>query len=189
MLRLTDSWQQIILQKRGLCVPRDINSTVDLKKLHGRFRGVCATFQTMMGRNMCWSVYLLAIQNLRWLIRMRMNMVTHHWWVGVCEKDDEDDDDVFTRSTAACLELITRPLWTSTSPFAFTFPDLSSPSYFWQADKVTSSSQSCKNVPTVPTSWCYFFWAVLIFRKSTRKTGENRRKQAKTGEKQAFFWC
>ena len=49
--------------------------------------------------------------------------------------------------------------------------------------------QSCKNVPTVPTSWCYFFWPVLIFGKSTRKTGKNRRKQAKTGEKQALVWC
>ena len=49
--------------------------------------------------------------------------------------------------------------------------------------------QSCKNVPIVPTSWCYFFWPVLIFGKSTRKTGENRRKHAKTGEKQALFWC
>ena len=39
--------------------------------------------------------------------------------------------------------------------------------------------QSCKNVPTVPTSRCYFFWPVLIFWKSTRKTGENTRKQAK----------
>ena len=36
--------------------------------------------------------------------------------------------------------------------------------------------QSCKNVPTVPTSRCYFFWPVLIFGKSTRKTGKNRRK-------------
>ena len=35
--------------------------------------------------------------------------------------------------------------------------------------------QSCKYVPTVPTSWCYFFWLVLIFGKSTRKT--------------ANFWC
>ena len=34
-------------------------------------------------------------------------------------------------------------------------------------------------MPTVPTSWCYFFWPVLIFGKSTRKTGENTRKQAK----------
>ena len=37
-------------------------------------------------------------------------------------------------------------------------------------------SQSCKNVPTVPTSRCHFFWPVLIFGKSTRKTRENRRK-------------
>ena len=34
--------------------------------------------------------------------------------------------------------------------------------------------QSCKNVPTVPTSWCYFFWPVLIFGKSTRKTGKKQ---------------
>ena len=34
-------------------------------------------------------------------------------------------------------------------------------------------------MPTVPTSWCYFFWPVLIFGKYTRKTGENTRKQAK----------
>ena len=34
-------------------------------------------------------------------------------------------------------------------------------------------NQSCKNVPTVPTSRCYFFWPVLIFGKSMRKTGEN----------------
>ena len=40
-------------------------------------------------------------------------------------------------------------------------------------------NQSCKNVPTVPTSWCYFFWPVLIFGKYTRKTGENTRKEAK----------
>ena len=39
--------------------------------------------------------------------------------------------------------------------------------------------QSCKNVQTVQTSRCYFFWPVLIFGKSTRKTGENTRKQAK----------
>ena len=32
------------------------------------------------------------------------------------------------------------------------------------------SRQSCKNEPTVPTSRCYFFWPVLIFGKSTRKT-------------------
>merc|ERR1712067_57661 len=50
-------------------------------------------------------------------------------------------------------------------------------------------SQSCKNVPTVPNSRCYFFWPVLIFGKSTRKTGENTRKHSKTGEKQALFWC
>ena len=31
-------------------------------------------------------------------------------------------------------------------------------------------SQSCKNVQTVPTSRCYFFWPVLIFGKSTQKT-------------------
>ena len=30
--------------------------------------------------------------------------------------------------------------------------------------------QSCKNVQTVRTSRCYFFWPVLIFGKSTRKT-------------------
>ena len=42
--------------------------------------------------------------------------------------------------------------------------------------------QSCKNVRTVRTSRCYFFWPVLIFGKSTRKTGENTRKQAKTRE-------
>ena len=42
-------------------------------------------------------------------------------------------------------------------------------------------------MPTVPTSRCYFFWPVLIFGKSTRKTGENRQTLAKTGEKQAFF--
>ena len=45
---------------------------------------------------------------------------------------------------------------------------------------LVAQQQSCKNVPTVPTSWCYFFWPVLIFGKSTQKTGENTRKQAKT---------
>ena len=45
-----------------------------------------------------------------------------------------------------------------------------------------SCLQSCKNVQTVQTSRCYFFWPVLIFGKSTRKTGENTRKQA-------LFWC
>ena len=62
----------------------------------------------------------------------------------------------------------------------------------WVSDFLLTDNQSCKNVPTVPTSWCYFFWPVLIFGKSTRKTGENRRKQAKTFEnmrKQALFWC
>ena len=34
-----------------------------------------------------------------------------------------------------------------------------------------------------------FFWPVLIFAKSTRKTGKNTQKQAKTREKQALFWC
>ena len=37
--------------------------------------------------------------------------------------------------------------------------------------KPKHQNQSCKNVPTVPTSQCYFFWPVLIFGKSTRKTG------------------
>ena len=37
---------------------------------------------------------------------------------------------------------------------------------------LSAQKQSCKNVPTVPlpTSRCYFFWPVLIFGKSTRKT-------------------
>ena len=35
--------------------------------------------------------------------------------------------------------------------------------------------QSCKNVQTVRSSRCYFFWPVLIFGKSTQKT--------------ANFWC
>ena len=46
-------------------------------------------------------------------------------------------------------------------------------------DILPACFQSCKNVPTVPTSWCYFFWPVLIFGKYTRKTGENTRKEAK----------
>ena len=41
---------------------------------------------------------------------------------------------------------------------------------------------SCKNVQTVQTSRCYFFWPVLIFGKSTRKAGKNTQKQAKTRE-------
>ena len=40
---------------------------------------------------------------------------------------------------------------------------------------LTTITQSCKNVPTVPTSWCYFFWPVLIFGKNTRKQAKNRR--------------
>ena len=38
------------------------------------------------------------------------------------DEDDEDgdDDNELTLSTAACLELITSPRWTSTSPLAFT---------------------------------------------------------------------
>ena len=42
-------------------------------------------------------------------------------------------------------------------------------------------------MPTVPTSRCFFFWPVLIFGKSTRKTGENTRKQAQTRENRRFF--
>ena len=52
-----------------------------------------------------------------------------------------------------------------------------------------SGPQSCKIRADRATSRCYFFWPVLIFGKSTQKTGENRRKHAKTGEKQALFWC
>ena len=52
--------------------------------------------------------------------------------------------------------------------------------------RIEPLKQSCKNVPTVPTSWCYFSWPVLIFGKSTRKTGEKQAKnRQKTGEKQA----
>ena len=40
-------------------------------------------------------------------------------------------------------------------------------------------------ISTVPTSRCNFFWPVLIFGKSTRKTGDNTRKQAKSS---AFLW-
>jgi len=40
-------------------------------------------------------------------------------------------------------------------------------------------NQSCKNVQTVPTSRCYFFWPVLIFGKSTRKTANFWEKHAK----------
>ena len=36
--------------------------------------------------------------------------------------------------------------------------------------------RSCKNVQTVQTSRCYFFWPVLIFGKSTQKAGENTQK-------------
>ena len=45
--------------------------------------------------------------------------------------------------------------------------------------KMRNFGQSCKNVRTVQTSRCYFFWPVLIFGKSTQKTGKNTRKQAK----------
>ena len=38
--------------------------------------------------------------------------------------------------------------------------------------------RSCKNVQTVRTSQCYFFWPVLIFGE---KHAKNRRKDAKTG--------
>ena len=41
--------------------------------------------------------------------------------------------------------------------------------------------QSCKNVPTVPTSRCYFFWPVLIFGKNTRKQAKTRENRRKTG--------
>ena len=50
---------------------------------------------------------------------------------------------------------------------------------WWNLGEYGWWEQSCKNVPTVPTSWCYFFWPVLIFGKCTRKTGENTQKQAK----------
>ena len=53
--------------------------------------------------------------------------------------------------------------------------------------RIAHPKQSCKNVQTVRTSRCYFFWPVLIFGKSTRKTGEDTRKQAKTGENRRFF--
>ena len=51
-------------------------------------------------------------------------------------------------------------------------------SFLWKNNFKTSSenisgaavTQSCKNVQTVQTSRCYFFWPVLIFGKSTRKT-------------------
>ena len=60
--------------------------------------------------------------------------------------------------------------------FNFTFSLMDTPN--------TTHSQSCKNVPTVPTSWCYFFWPVLIFgkkhAKNRRKHAKNRRKHAKT---------
>ena len=53
----------------------------------------------------------------------------------------------------------------------------------WKLDLSTlADSQSCKNVQTVQTSRCYFFWLVLIFGKAREKqakhakTGENRRK-------------
>ena len=49
----------------------------------------------------------------------------------------------------------------------------------WRCLCERGTQQSCKNVQTVRTSRCYFFWPVLIFGKSTRKTGENTRKQAK----------
>ena len=39
--------------------------------------------------------------------------------------------------------------------------------------------QKCKNVRTVQTSRCYFFWPVLIFGKSTRKTANVWEKRAK----------
>ena len=42
-----------------------------------------------------------------------------------------------------------------------------------------SYCQSCKNVQTVRTSRCYFFWPVLIFGKSTRKTANFWEKHAK----------
>ena len=52
--------------------------------------------------------------------------------------------------------------------------DISAPSLYTRL-------QSCKNVPTVPTSWCYFFWPVLIFGKNTRKQAKTRENRRKTG--------
>ena len=52
--------------------------------------------------------------------------------------------------------------------------------------KEADVKQSCKNVRTMRTSRCYFFWPLLIFGE---KHAKNRQKHAKTGEKQALFWC
>ena len=66
--------------------------------------------------------------------------------------------------------------------FSFFLMTLSDPYNISLFNTISLWLQSCKNMPTVPTSWCYFFWPALIFGKSARKhakTGENTRKQAK----------
>ena len=55
---------------------------------------------------------------------------------------------------------------------------------FWNCtylDLCMARFQSCKNVPTVLTSWCYFFWPVLIFGKNTQKQAKTRKNGQKTG--------
>ena len=54
-------------------------------------------------------------------------------------------------------------------------------SYFWPKCRVAKTCQPCQ------PGWCYFFWPMLIFGKSTRKTGEKGRKQTKTRENRRFF--
>ena len=91
----------------------------------------------------------------------------------------------FLNTLQSQWQLLSPPTWPSgnfhsTSPFSLR---VNSTSCF----KKTSIKcyyhcvqQSCKNVPTVPTSRCYFFWPVLIFViKSTRKIANFWEKHAK----------
>ena len=103
------------------------------------------------------------------------------------ENLDKNTDDANSKTAPVSGNLLdgrsssTSPGSTSSSPILTSTEVKMTPSI-----STSSSSpyhQSCKNVPTVPTSRCYFFWPVLIFGKSTRKTGDNSRKHTNTGEK------
>ena len=76
---------------------------------------------------------------------------------------------------AICMRLLAKARWFGLGGWS---------KIYWllhNVDILPACFQSCKNVPTVPTSWCYFFWPVLIFGKSTRKQAKTRENRRKTG--------
>ena len=122
--------------------------------------------------------------------RHTTRLCIHGWYCWNCfsQPNNQDVRETFFKKKVENFRIFAIRYRTPPPPLMenqkFCFPLTEKFSKWYLTASLSSKSnmtinQSCKNVPTVPTSRCYFLWPVLIFGKSTWKTANFWEKHAK----------